>query len=53
VAKALNHPDVRPRVEELGYKPGGDSPESFGKFVRAEVDKFARVIKAAGIKPEG
>jgi len=53
VAKALNHPDVRLRVEELGYKPGGDSPESFGKFVRAEVDKFARVIKAAGIKPEG
>ena len=53
VVKALNHPEVRARVEELGYKPGGDSPEAFGKFVRAEVDKFARVIKTAGIKPEG
>jgi tripartite-type tricarboxylate transporter receptor subunit TctC len=53
VVKALNHPEVRARVEEQGYKPGGDSPEAFGKFVRAEVDKFARVIKTAGIKPEG
>ena len=53
VVTALNHPDVRARVEELGYKPGGNSPEAFGKFVRAEVDKFARVIKTAGIKPEG
>jgi tripartite-type tricarboxylate transporter receptor subunit TctC len=53
VVQALNHPELRARVEELGYKPGGDSPEAFGKFVRAEVDKFARVIKAAGIKPEG
>ncbi|HEV2007115.1 MAG TPA: tripartite tricarboxylate transporter substrate binding protein [Burkholderiales bacterium] len=53
VVTALNHPDVRARVEEQGYKPGGNSPEAFGKFVRAEVDKFARVIKTAGIKPEG
>ena len=53
VVQALNHPELRARVEELGYKPGGDSPEAFGKFVRVEVDKFARVIKAAGIKPEG
>jgi tripartite-type tricarboxylate transporter receptor subunit TctC len=53
VVMALTHPEVRARVEELGYKPGGDSPEAFGKFVRAEVDKFARVIKTAGVKPEG
>jgi tripartite-type tricarboxylate transporter receptor subunit TctC len=51
VVKALN--DSRPAVEKLGYKPGGESPEDFGRFVRAEVEKYAKVVKAAGIKPEG
>ena len=51
--KVLNHPDVRPIIEKQGYRPGGDAPQVFGKFLRADVDKFTRVIKAAGIKPEG
>jgi tripartite-type tricarboxylate transporter receptor subunit TctC len=28
------------------------SPEEFAKFVRSEHDEYARVIKAAGIKPQ-
>jgi tripartite-type tricarboxylate transporter receptor subunit TctC len=52
MVKVLTHPEVRATVEGQGYKPVGDTPEAFGNFVRAEVDKFARVIKAAGIKPE-
>ncbi len=44
--------DLRPAIEKQGYRPGGGAPEEFGKFVRAEVDKFARVIKTAGIKLE-
>jgi tripartite-type tricarboxylate transporter receptor subunit TctC len=28
----------------------GNSPEEFAAFVRAELDKYARIIKAAGIK---
>jgi tripartite-type tricarboxylate transporter receptor subunit TctC len=28
----------------------GSSPEEFGAFVKAELDKYARVIRAAGIK---
>jgi len=51
--KTLTHPEVRPAIEKLGYQPGGESPEEFQKFVRAEVEKFAKVIKTAGIKPEG
>ena len=53
VAKALNDPAVREKVEGQGYQPVASSPDDFGKFVRDEVAKFARVIKAAGIKPEG
>jgi tripartite-type tricarboxylate transporter receptor subunit TctC len=53
VSKTMNHPDVRPAIEKHGYKVGGESPEQFQKFVRSEVEKFGKVIKAAGIKPEG
>ncbi len=45
--------EMRPGIEKLGYRPGGESPEEFAKFVRAEVEKFARVVRNAGIKPEG
>ena len=53
VSKTLNHPEVRPAIEKHGYKIGGEAPDEFQKFVRSEVEKFSRVIKAAGIKPEG
>ena len=53
VSKTMNHPDVLPAIEKHGYKIGGEAPDEFQKFVRSEVEKFRRVIKAAGIKPEG
>ncbi len=53
LSKTMNHPDVKPAIEKHGYKIGGESPDEFHKFVRSEVEKFGKVIKAAGIKPEG
>ena len=53
VVKVMNLPEVRAHVESQGFRPVGDSPDAFGKFVRDEVEKFARVIKTGGIKPEG
>jgi tripartite-type tricarboxylate transporter receptor subunit TctC len=53
VVKTMNLPEVRTHIESQGFRPVGDSPEAFGKFVRDEVEKFARVIKTGGIKPEG
>lgn len=53
VSKTMNHADVRPAIEKHGYKIGGESPDDFQKFVRSEVEKFGKVIKAAGIKAEG
>jgi tripartite-type tricarboxylate transporter receptor subunit TctC len=44
--------DMRPAIERQGFKAGGDKPEDFDRFMRVEVEKFARVIKTAGIKPE-
>lgn len=49
VDKALKSPDIQKRFANEGLEPMGGSPESFAKFIRAEIDKYAKVIKAAGI----
>jgi tripartite-type tricarboxylate transporter receptor subunit TctC len=46
---ALADPAVRKRFAELGCTPSGGSPEDFAKFIAADTDKWAKVIKFAGI----
>ena len=46
----LKDPDIVARFRQLTTDPVGNSPEEFAAFVRAELDKYGRVIKAAGIK---
>jgi tripartite-type tricarboxylate transporter receptor subunit TctC len=50
--KALADPGVRERLGNLGNDTMDMSPEEFARFVRSEIDVYARVIKAAGIKPQ-
>jgi tripartite-type tricarboxylate transporter receptor subunit TctC len=50
--RALNAPEVRQRLQELGADPVGNTPDQYAAFIHAEIDKWAKVIKAAGIKSE-
>jgi tripartite-type tricarboxylate transporter receptor subunit TctC len=50
--KSLAMPDVRERLVALASPPVGGSPEDFGQYMKREVDKWARVIRAANIKAE-
>lgn len=50
--QAITSADVRRRLETEGYFPVGNSPEEFGKFVQAEIVRWARVVKFSGAKPE-
>ncbi len=52
VGKALAAPDLQERFMNDGQVPAGGTPESFEKFVRVEIAKYAKLIKAAGIKPQ-
>ena len=52
VAKIFAMPDVRQKVEELGALPGGGSSAELDAFSRAELRKWAKVIKDGNIKPE-
>jgi len=48
----LKQPDLRERLVAQGSDPVGNSPQQFGDFIRAERDKWAKVIKQAGIRIE-
>ncbi|MBY0268946.1 MAG: tripartite tricarboxylate transporter substrate binding protein [Burkholderiales bacterium] len=52
VVRALQNPEVRQRLLNDGAEPVGSSPAEFAEYLRSETEKWARVIKAAGIKPE-
>jgi tripartite-type tricarboxylate transporter receptor subunit TctC len=49
VDRILKSPELHDRFINEGIEPMGGSPEAFGKFIRAEIDKYARVIKAAHV----
>jgi tripartite-type tricarboxylate transporter receptor subunit TctC len=44
-------PKLKVRFDDLGVEPMPMTPTEFGKFIADEIDKWARVIKFAGIKP--
>lgn len=52
IVRALNTPDLRERLQGMGADPVGNTPEQYTAFVQNEITKWARVIKAAGIKGE-
>src|SRR6185436_20007945 len=51
-AQALRQPDVVERLSGQGAEPVGNTPEEFGAFIRSEIDKWARLVKAANMKVE-
>src|SRR5947209_2257438 len=50
---ALNHPPVRQRYAALGAAVVGSTPNELATFLKAEMDRWGPVIKAAGIKVDG
>jgi len=50
--RALNSPDVQERLKNLGADPVGNTPEQYTAFMQNEIAKWAKVIRAAGIKGE-
>ena len=50
--QAIATADVRKRLESEGSVPVGNSPEEFSRFVQGEIQRWARVVKFSGAKPE-
>ena len=51
ISAALANPIVKAHIADLGSVPMPMTPAAFANFIAAETDKWADVIKFAGIKP--
>ena len=52
VGKILAAPDLKSRFINEGLEPMGGTQEEFSKFIRAEIEKYAKVVAATGMKPQ-
>lgn len=52
INEALQSADLVARMEQFGLEPSGTTPEQFDAFIRAEIDKWGKVVKAAGIRAD-
>ena len=50
VATAARNPETRARFDALGAEPVADSPEDYARFVRAEFDRWGKLVRDAKIK---
>ncbi len=51
VVAGLKSPDLNERLTREGADPVGNSPAEFSKYMQSEIDKWRKVIRAAGIQP--
>jgi len=52
VVKIMRAPDIRKQFVADGFDPVGLSPEEFSKYLRGEIVKWDKIIRAAGVKPQ-
>ena len=50
VATAARNPETRARFDALGAEPVADSPEDYARFVRAEYDRWGKLVRDARFK---
>ena len=52
INKALSSPSVSKSIADRGSTPIGGTPEQIAEHLRKETEKWGKVIRAAGIKPQ-
>lgn len=50
IVQVIGMPDVRKSMLDVGLTPATSTPEEYAARIRADVDKFSRIVKASGIK---
>ncbi len=50
--KAATYPGLKDRFRSLGIDAASSVPDEFGAFIRAEIEKYARIAKGAGVQPQ-
>jgi tripartite-type tricarboxylate transporter receptor subunit TctC len=52
VVSIINLPEVKANLLAEGAEPVGNTPEQFGEFIKAEIAKWGKVIRTAGLRAE-
>jgi tripartite-type tricarboxylate transporter receptor subunit TctC len=52
IAKAVEEPDVKQRLEKLGFAPVADTPAQFGERLKSEMAKWSKVVRDAKIRAD-
>ena len=52
IAGAVKSSDLTERMKQLGMEPVGSTPQEFDALIRAEMEKWGRVVKASGAKAD-
>jgi tripartite-type tricarboxylate transporter receptor subunit TctC len=52
IVKILSAPETKERLLAQGFEPVGSSPDEFGAYIKSEIAKWGKVIRAAGIRAE-
>ena len=52
MAKILKLPDIKQRLDALGFEALLSTPEEYGAFTKSEIEKWAKVVKASGARAD-
>jgi tripartite-type tricarboxylate transporter receptor subunit TctC len=46
---ALKRPDIAKRIHDLGMTPIGDQPAEFAAFIKADIEKWRKIVRQRGL----
>ena len=52
MVRALKQPDVKDKLSSQGAEAVGNTPDELDRFVRAEMAKYSKLVKASGVRAE-
>ena len=50
VARILDLPDVKERLQAIGFVPAPTTPEDYDKILRAQIETFSKLVRDAGLR---